>query len=52
MENINRKTFVQVIKSLIVAMVAVSFMPLSIFGAPAILDTAINPDNGHVYLPA
>src|SRR6185503_21148474 len=49
MEKMNQNAFVKNFKWPVMAVVALTLLSLNAFGGPAVLDTAINPDNGHVY---
>ena len=42
-------TLVQILKSLTAAIATCALVPLSAFGGPSVLDSAINPANGHSY---
>jgi hypothetical protein len=48
--NVQTNTLVQILKSLAAAIATYALVPLSAFGGPTVLDTAINPANGHTYL--
>jgi Lectin C-type domain len=47
--NMQTNTLVQILKSLTAAIATCALVPLSAFGGPSVLHSAINPANGHVY---
>ena len=47
--NVKTNTLVQILKSLSAAIATCALVPLSALGGPTVLDSAINPANGHVY---
>jgi hypothetical protein len=49
MNNMKTTTLIKNLKRLAAAIVTGAFLPLSAFSGPAVLDSAINPANGHVY---
>ena len=47
--NVKTNTLVQILKSLSAAIATCALVPLSALGGPTVLDSAINPANGHSY---